>query len=107
MYEVIPNDGPVAQWLPACRQAGSKALIKLMPYTIYRLHFEEGGTYIGMTENLQRRLYEHERGKTKSTKNRNIILVESIEICENRSKAREREKYWKSGAGREKLKKGQ
>lgn len=60
--------------------------------------------YVGMTDNLKRRIKEHLRGKTKSTKNRKIIKVIIIERCEKRLMARKREKYWKSGCGKEALK---
>ena len=57
-----------------------------------------------MTNNLSRRLEEHRRGKTKSTKNRGSFSVKIIEKCETREDARKREIYWKSGCGKEQLK---
>lgn len=73
-------------------------------YTIYALKFENGKIYIGMTTSLKRRIREHKRGKTNSTKNKKIIGFIKIEECADGISAREREKYWKSGCGREKLK---
>lgn len=58
-----------------------------------------------MTKDLTRRIKEHQYGKTRSTKNREIVRVLRIEECVNRVLARKREKYWKSGCGKEKLKK--
>ena len=57
-----------------------------------------------MTSNLERKLREHRLGKTKSTKNRTIKSVQILEECKDRLTARNREKYWKSGIGREKIK---
>jgi putative endonuclease len=57
-----------------------------------------------MTEDLDRRIGEHKKGKTRSTKNRGDFCVKVIEKCASRIEAREREKYWKSGIGKEELK---
>jgi putative endonuclease len=73
-------------------------------YTIYGLNFDDGRIYVGMTDNLARRIKEHKRGRTKSTKNRGDFKIIKIEECDNRVTAREREKYWKSGCGKEQLK---
>ena len=60
--------------------------------------------YVGFTENLERRIKEHNDGKTKSTKGfRPWILVYS-EVLYSREEARKREKYLKSGCGKEFLK---
>jgi putative endonuclease len=60
--------------------------------------------YVGMTHNPERRLIEHNQGRTKSTKGyRPWILIFKEEV-ENRKKARELEKYYKSGCGKEILK---
>ena len=58
-----------------------------------------------MTEDLNRRISEHKRGKTRSTKNKGFFSVVIIEECKTREDARKREKYWKSGCGKEVLKK--
>jgi len=59
-----------------------------------------------MTNNLVRRLKEHNKGKTStpSTKNRGPFVLIYVEKVENRKEARKREKYLKSGAGREFIK---
>lgn len=57
-----------------------------------------------MTSNVKQRMYDHQRGKTRSTKNRGKFVIKVLEECESREAAREREKYWKSGCGKEKLK---
>jgi putative endonuclease len=56
--------------------------------------------YVGLTENLQNRLYEHNSGKTKSTKAFAPWKIVYTEEFSTREEARQREKYLKSGAGR-------
>jgi len=61
--------------------------------------------YTGFTNDLTRRLKEHEQGIVKSTKNRRplkLIYTESYPVKEEATK---REKFFKSGKGREDLKK--
>ena len=56
--------------------------------------------YIGFTDNIERRLTEHNLGKVKSTKNRQPLKLIYTEQYENKSYAMKREKYFKSAAGR-------
>ena len=56
------------------------------------------------TDCIERRLKEHNSGKTKSTKGFIPWKLIFTEICENRKIARLREKYYKSGIGKEFLK---
>lgn len=60
----------------------------------------DGSYYVGMSDNTERRLEEHNRGKVTSTKSK--IPWEKIyeEEYGNRIEARQREKYLKSAAGR-------
>jgi len=76
-----------------------------MSYFIYAIKSEKDGRiYVGFSENVEKRLSEHNSGKTKSTKGyRSWILIFTKE-CKTRIQARELEKYYKSGAGKEKLK---
>ena len=60
--------------------------------------------YVGFTDNLQRRIGEHNSGKTKSTKAYIPWELVYFESVENRIDARKREKYFKSGYGKEQLK---
>lgn len=60
--------------------------------------------YTGITNNLERRLYEHNLGKMKSTKARKPYIIIYSEICSDRITARSKEKYLKSGIGREFIK---
>ncbi|NOZ46331.1 MAG: GIY-YIG nuclease family protein [Chlorobi bacterium] len=61
--------------------------------------------YTGLTKDLERRLKEHNSGKTKSTKHGkpwNLIYKEELLTLQE---ARKREIYLKSGSGREFIKK--
>ena len=60
--------------------------------------------YIGMSENPERRLLDHNSGMTKSTKSRRPFKIIYKEECGDRIAARKREKYMKSGAGRKFIK---
>ncbi len=60
--------------------------------------------YIGMTNNLKRRLKEHNKGKTKSTKGYKPWELFYYENFHTIKKAREKELYLKSGIGREFIK---
>ena len=73
-------------------------------YIIYALALSNGNIYVGMTSDLNKRIKDHLRGQTKTTKNKKITKVGIIEKCNNRITARRRELYWKSGCGKEKLK---
>ena len=56
--------------------------------------------YVGMSENPDKRLNEHNAGKVKSTKSKIPWRIVHLESFENRIEARTREKYLKSAAGR-------
>jgi putative endonuclease len=74
-------------------------------YIVYILQDDQGKLYKGMTNNLERRLAEHRRGKTKTTKKMTNIQVVYTEEYSSRVEARLREKYLKTSAGRKFLKK--
>lgn len=76
-------------------------------YIVYVLKSrKDSRLYTGFTNDLQRRLSEHNKGKksTQSTINRGPFDVIYSETAENSVIAREKEKYLKSGKGREFLK---
>lgn len=57
--------------------------------------------YIGLSNNPKRRLYEHNTGCVKPTKPYKPWFLIYSEFCGSRPQAREKEKYYKSGCGRE------
>ncbi|MGB5320366.1 GIY-YIG nuclease family protein [Eudoraea sp.] len=61
--------------------------------------------YVGMTINVDERLNRHNRGRERTTKPYLPFRLIYIEKCENRLEGRKREKYWKSGIGKERLRK--
>jgi putative endonuclease len=73
-------------------------------YTVYVLQDDSGKLYKGCTNDLSRRLSEHNRGKTITTRRMNglkIIYTEEYAIFDQ---ARKRELYLKTAAGRRYLK---
>jgi len=59
--------------------------------------------YVGMSNDLEKRIKRHNAGREKTTKPYLPYKLIFSEICLNRKEARIREKYWKSGLGKEKL----
>ncbi len=60
--------------------------------------------YVGITEDVDRRIGEHNSGKTKSTKFYTPWNLVFIEKFETRIEARNREKFLKGGSGKELIK---
>jgi len=74
-------------------------------FYVYILKSElDGRLYKGMTTDLQKRIKQHNLGKNKSTKGFLPWVMVYKEEFEIRVGARAREKYFKSGIGREYLK---
>ena len=61
--------------------------------------------YVGLTGNLNQRLSYHNKGKNKTTKPYKPFELIYVETYEKRNEARQKEKYLKSGVGKEFLKK--
>ena len=59
--------------------------------------------YIGMTNDLKKRLKEHARGDVQSTKKRRFLKLIHYEYFVNKQDADAREKYLKSGYGHRQL----
>ena len=74
-------------------------------YIIYILQsLKDGGYYVGMTCDLEKRLVCHNRGYVRSTKSRTPFKIVHTELYSTRVEARGREKYFKSYEGsKEKL----
>ena len=74
---------------------------KYYTYILYSL--KDGGYYIGFTSNLKLRLREHAKGSVESTKLRTPFKLIHYEYFINEDDAKAREKFLKSGFGREQL----
>ena len=76
-----------------------------MPYYVYVLHSgKDKSNYVGCTNNLKHRLSQHNSGKVFSTKNRRPLKIIYAEIYLNQQDAFAREKFLKSGWGKNYLK---
>lgn len=67
-------------------------------YVLYSNDFER--YYVGMSDNVEKRLKEHNKGLSKSTKPYVPWRLVHSKQFETRMEARTREKYLKSAAGR-------
>ncbi len=76
-------------------------------FNVYIIQSDISGKYyIGCTDNLERRLHEHNKGLSKYTKNQRPWVLRYSEEYDNLSIARAREKQiksWKSRTAIEKL----
>ena len=73
-------------------------------YYVYLLLSEvDGKFYTGSTNDLRRRLEEHNKGSVASTAKRKPLKLIYYEACMNEEDARRREKYLKSGMGKKYL----
>ncbi|OHA77820.1 MAG: hypothetical protein A2564_01255 [Candidatus Wildermuthbacteria bacterium RIFOXYD1_FULL_50_12] len=71
-------------------------------YVVYVLQSQrDRKRYIGVTRDLERRLREHATGRVASTRMRRPLTVLYTERYDLKEKAERRERYLKSGAGRE------
>src|SRR3989338_11391291 len=74
-------------------------------FTVYILQsLKDKKTYVGYTDNFERRLEQHNSGMSKSTNHRTPFKLLFKEEYKNITEAKKREIWWKSGAGRRKLK---
>jgi putative endonuclease len=67
-------------------------------YVLFSVSFAR--QYVGMTDDLTRRVAEHNTGKNQSTKAFMPWILLNSEPFDNRNAARIREKYLKTAAGR-------
>ena len=56
--------------------------------------------YVGSTNDIERRLAEHNSGKVDSTKHRVPLILEAYIAVKNKDKAIELEQYFKTGSGK-------
>lgn len=77
----------------------------IMENTVYLLLSKKDlKTYVGSTDNIERRFSEHESGKVQSTKNRRPLVLIYKEVFPSLLEARIREIYLKTRRGRRELK---
>ena len=67
---------------------------------VYLLKLSNGDIYKGVTDDLERRLYEHRQGKVKSTKNYQPYILIGYEAYSLKSDALRREVFLKTTEGR-------
>jgi len=74
-------------------------------FFVYALKSEaKNYIYVGLTDNVERRVAQHNAGYERTTKPYAPFQTILIESFETRELARKREKYLKSGVGKEFLK---
>ena len=75
-----------------------------MQYVYVLKSGKDSKLYYGFTDNLDRRLSQHNNGEVKSTKSRMPFELVYVEIVKSEIEARQKEKYFKSGFGRKFIK---
>jgi putative endonuclease len=65
---------------------------------------KDGNNYVGFTNDLQKRLTEHEKGFVKATVNRQPLKLIYFEACLSQQDATKREKYLKTSWGKRYIK---
>ena|SRR3990172_10096892 len=89
--------------LPAGRQGGFLYNVNV-EYFVYIIQSQKDGSfYKGLTNNLSNRIRQHNAGNNLSTKSKRPYKLIYFERYNNRIEARKREKYWKSGVGRDNI----
>jgi len=74
----------------------------MFAYT-YVLRCADRDLYIGSTDDIKRRIGQHQSGNVPSTAHRLPVVLIYYEACRSLTAAREREKQLKSGYGRQYL----
>lgn len=69
-------------------------------YTYVLLSEKDGQIYLGLTSCLHKRVYQHNIGKVKSAKARRPFKLFYYEEYQDKTTARKREIFFKSGQGR-------
>ena len=87
-----------ARTYPFGKGGGAEIEIMYYVYVLYSAGFEK--QYVGMSDELDRRLAEHNSGKNQSTKTYKPWSLIHKESFDSRVEARIREKYLKTAAGR-------
>ncbi len=73
-------------------------------FSVYLLHSEKSGIYyVGIAQDVEVRIKEHNRGKSKFTKGHIPWKLMYQEFIGNIKSARKKEKYYKSASGKKAL----
>lgn len=83
----------------------SAKIFKIMHYTYILQSKKDGQLYTGCTDNLQQRFKLHNSGKINATKNRQPLILIHYEAFVDKQDAFTRERWLKTGWGRNQLKK--
>jgi putative endonuclease len=76
-----------------------------MFYYVYVLQSSaDGNFYVGFTNDLKRRITEHNDGEVHSTKSRRPMVLVYYEACRSQADATKREKYLKTAWGKRYIK---
>ena len=75
-----------------------------MFYTYVLLSLKDKKLYTGYTKDLKNRFRQHQQGKVFSTKNRLPLKLIYYEACIKEEDAKQRERYLKSGRGKQYIK---
>ncbi|HOW25064.1 MAG TPA: GIY-YIG nuclease family protein [Bacteroidales bacterium] len=78
--------------------------MKVKYYTYVLLSLKSQKTYVGQTHDLEERVKAHNEGRSSYTRGRGPWELVYFEEFFTRAEAMEREKYFKTGKGREFLK---
>ena len=73
-------------------------------WDVYVLQCADDSLYVGLSRDVQRRLNEHAVGRGRWTRSRLPVKLVYQEVHPSRAEARNREKYLKSGWGKQWLK---
>ena len=100
---LFKRSGSSAEYLPAGRQGATARPTKYKRmFFVYVIRSEKDGRfYVGMSENVEKRILQHNKGMTFSTKGFRPWKLFLFEKFETRDEARKREVYLKSGSGKE------
>ena len=78
----------------------SKTTSQMFFYVYVLISLKDGKRYVGYTNNLKKRIKEHENGKSFSTKPRLPVKLIYFEGCLDETDAKRREQYLKTTQGR-------
>ncbi len=102
LVDALDSKSSGAQNSVPVRLRPSVQSIKVIMYYTYAIKSKlHNYIYVGITNNIQRRLHQHNKGYNHSTKAYRPFEIIYFEELPDRAAARQREKYLKSGVGKE------